>query len=124
MSAATIFTLASGGWLVVGATGRTTIISPLPAMAGQPATALAQALRDWADDVERIASEATGAPTTCVRIIDVVTGEVEESTLDNLNEACELTADDREACARALKDFGAWEFGNTNVGRKRIEVMP
>ncbi len=123
MSAA-IFTLASGGWLVVGANSTTTMISPLPAMTGQPAAALAQTLRDWADDVERIPAESAGAPGKCVRVIDVVTGEIEESTLANFYEAYELNDGEREECERALKNDGAWSFGNASVGRKRIEVLP
>ena len=58
MSAATIFTLASGGWLIVGANGKTMVLAALPTMTGQPAEALAQTLRDWADDIERVATSA------------------------------------------------------------------
>jgi hypothetical protein len=60
MSGATIFTLASGGWLLVGANGKTTIVSLLPTMTGQPAAQLAQALRDWADDLEQVSGESVG----------------------------------------------------------------
>ncbi len=125
MSAATVFTLASGGWLVVGPDGKTTIVSPLPTMTGQPAPELAQTLRDWADDIERAATDraAAGAPT-CVRVVDLVTGEIEEGTLANLYEAYSLSDNEREACERALKDFGAWRFGSAAHGRKRVEVMP
>ena len=58
MSPATIFTLASGGWLVVSPDGDKTIIAALPTMTGQPAAALAQTLRDWADDIDRAAGAA------------------------------------------------------------------
>jgi hypothetical protein len=61
MSTATIFTLASGGWLIVSPTGDKTIIAALPMMTGQPAAALVQTLRDWADDIERAASVASHA---------------------------------------------------------------
>ncbi len=125
MTAATVFSLASGGWVVIGPDGRSTIVSPLPAMTGQPAAALAQTLRDWAEDIERAATErAAAGPPTCVRVVDLVTGEIEEGTLASLYDAYSLGADEREACERALKDFGAWRFGNASVGRKRVEVIP
>ena len=61
MSTAAIFTLASGGWLIVSANGERSILAPLPAMTGQPAEQLAQALRDWADDIERAAGTVPGS---------------------------------------------------------------
>jgi hypothetical protein len=125
MTAARVFTLSTGGWLVVGANGKTTIVSPLPTMTGQPAAQLAQALRDWADDIERAATErATCGPAMHVRVVDLITGEIEEGTLANLYEAYSLGEEERAACESALKDFGAWRFGNAADGRKRVEVMP
>ncbi len=122
---AAVFTLACGGWLVACPNGRTTIISPLPIATGQPAAELAKTLRDWADDIERVAAEsAPGSTPACVRIIDLITGEIEESTLTNFFEAHSLNDAKREACERALKDFGAWDFGNASVGRKRVELVP
>ncbi len=125
MTAATVFTLASGGWLVVGTDGKSTIVSPLPTMTGQPAADLSQTLRDWAEDIERAGTERSkSGPMMCVRVVDLVTGEIEEGTLANLCEAYSLSDDEREACARALRDFGAWRFGSAAHGRKRVEVLP
>ncbi len=125
MTAATVFTLAAGGWLILGTEGKTTIVSPLPTMTGQPASELAQTLRDWAEDIERAATErAARGSATSVRVVDLITGESEEGTLASLYEAYSLSDDQREACERALKDFGAWRFGNAAHGRKRVEVMP
>ena len=55
MSAAAIYTLAGGGWLIALPDGQRVYISPLPVQCGDGPRAFARTLRDWAYDIERAA---------------------------------------------------------------------
>lgn len=53
-----VYTLASGGWLVIAADGRRTLIAPLPVMVDRDRPkGFARLMRSWADDIERAAVE-------------------------------------------------------------------